>query len=189
MATVGMTVRYDIVHATVAGDVALAVTDDGLWRVSLAIGSEESFREEVLSLNASIDLRRDPHATAVVRNQVEQYLAGKLKIFDVRLDLRSITPFRRKVMETAAAIPYGRVATYGEVARSAGNPKAARAVGSFMASNPVPLVVPCHRVVGSDGSLVGFAPGVEYKVALLAMESVGMERGKVLLRETGGGSR
>jgi methylated-DNA-[protein]-cysteine S-methyltransferase len=98
------------------------------------------------------------------------YYAGEHVTFDVPLDLSGQPPFRRKVLRAAAKIPYGRTVTYGELAARCGNPKAARAVGQAMARNPVPPLVPCHRVIGSDGSLVGFGGGLEAKRRLLDME-------------------
>jgi O-6-methylguanine DNA methyltransferase len=96
------------------------------------------------------------------------YLEGKLQRFSLKLDLRT-TPFRRRVLKEVAAIPYGEVKTYGEIALLAGKPKASRAVGSANACNPIPIVIPCHRVVAATG-LGGFAGGVKMKKSLLEME-------------------
>jgi methylated-DNA-[protein]-cysteine S-methyltransferase len=103
--------------------------------------------------------------------QLDEFLAGKRRDFDVPLDLSSATAFDRRVLAAMAAIPYGETRSYGELARTIGSPGASRAVGHACGRNPVPLLLPCHRVVRSDGSLAGFgAGGVGVKAALLALE-------------------
>jgi methylated-DNA-[protein]-cysteine S-methyltransferase len=103
--------------------------------------------------------------------QLEEYFAGKRRDFDVPLDLSRATVFDRRVLAAMAAIPYGETRSYGELARTIGSPGASRAVGHACGRNPVPLLLPCHRVVRSDGSLAGFgAGGVGVKAALLALE-------------------
>ncbi|RKY02473.1 hypothetical protein DRP77_07865, partial [Candidatus Poribacteria bacterium] len=101
-----------------------------------------------------------------------RYFLGERVEFDLKLDLSLGTPFMRKVWEAVRAIPYGEVRTYGWVARTIGSPRAFRAVGMALARNPLPLIVPCHRVIGSDGTLKGFtAPGgIEMKRRLLEHE-------------------
>ncbi len=103
---------------------------------------------------------------------LERYLSGERVALDVRLDLSAVSPFDRAVYEAARAVPRGQLATYGSLARRLGRPGAARAVGAALGRNPVPLVVPCHRIVGADGALVGFsAPGgLELKTRLLELE-------------------
>ncbi len=101
--------------------------------------------------------------------EVKEYLAGRRKKFTVPFSQRQATPFHARVYEALAKVPYGRVITYGELAASAGNPRAARAVGSAMNRNRIPLIVPCHRVVASNG-MGGFGCGVEWKRALLDLE-------------------
>ena len=105
--------------------------------------------------------------------QLEEYFAGRLRAFDLPLDWNGFTSYREKVLRACYAIPYGAVLTYGQLAAQTGNPKAARAVGSFMASNPLPIVIPCHRVVGSDGGLRGYgggSDGLPTKTWLLHLE-------------------
>ncbi|MBU0717701.1 MAG: methylated-DNA--[protein]-cysteine S-methyltransferase [Planctomycetes bacterium] len=113
-----------------------------------------------------------PHLMPRFRKQVDDYFAGKRTAFSVDLDLSEVPEFRRRVLEACRRIPYGRVATYAELARAVGCPGAARAVGGAMAHNPVPLVIPCHRVLRSDGSLGGFSGsnGVKTKKRMLALE-------------------
>jgi methylated-DNA-[protein]-cysteine S-methyltransferase len=102
--------------------------------------------------------------------QLTAYFAGRRVTFDLPLDLTGQPPFRRKVLLEAAKIPCGQTTSYGELARRVGSPRAARAVGQAMARNPVAPIVPCHRVIGADGSLVGFGGGLEAKARLLKME-------------------
>ncbi len=107
------------------------------------------------------------------RKQVVDYFAGRRITFDVGLDLTDASPFHRLVLEACHRVPYGKTSSYGELARVVGNPAAARAVGGAMASNPLPLVIPCHRVLRSDGSMGGFSSpsGVKLKERLLRLEN------------------
>lgn len=102
--------------------------------------------------------------------QLQRYFAGTLMRFDLPLDLRG-TPFQRAVWQALLRIPAGRTCSYGELAHAIGKPAAARATGAAVGRNPVPLVVPCHRVLGAGGALTGYAGGVERKRALLALEA------------------
>jgi methylated-DNA-[protein]-cysteine S-methyltransferase len=111
----------------------------------------------------------DAAAVASAATQLEQYFAGERTDFDVDLELDG-TPFERRVWEEVRAIPYGETATYAEIARRVGRPSACRAVGRANGRNPIAVIVPCHRVVGSDGSLTGYAGGIEMKRALLDLE-------------------
>ena len=106
------------------------------------------------------------------RQKVASYYAGKRTAFDEEADLSDQPPFRRMVLEQCRQIPYGKTASYQDLARAAGNPKAARAVGSTMAHNPLPLVVPCHRVLRADGTFGGFSSrsGVSEKKKMLSLE-------------------
>jgi O-6-methylguanine DNA methyltransferase len=106
---------------------------------------------------------------ALALYQIIEYLGGKRREFDLPLDVRG-TDFQHRVWDAVAAIPYGQTRTYAEVARMIGKPKAVRAVGAANGANPLPLVVPCHRVVGSDGSLTGYGGGLDVKRKLLEME-------------------
>ena len=111
----------------------------------------------------------DAGAVAAAAIQLEQYFAGERTDFDLDVELAG-TPFERRVWEEVRAIPYGQTATYAEIARRIGRPGACRAVGRANGRNPVAVIVPCHRVVGSDGSLTGYAGGIEMKRALLDLE-------------------
>jgi len=104
------------------------------------------------------------------RREILEYLRGRRRAFTVPLDLAAVPPFSRRILLAARRIPYGATVTYGRLARHAGSPRAARAVGQVMARNPVPLLVPCHRVVASGGGLGGFTGGLALKRRLLALE-------------------
>jgi O-6-methylguanine DNA methyltransferase len=107
---------------------------------------------------------------ALALDQIAEYLDGKRRDFDLPLDLRG-TEFQRRMWAAVAAIPYGQTRTYADIARVIGNPKAVRAVGAANGANPLPLIVPCHRVIGSNGSLTGYGGGLDVKRMLLEMES------------------
>ena len=111
----------------------------------------------------------DAKAVAVAAIQLEQYFAGERTEFELDLELEG-TPFERRVWDEVKAIPYGETATYAEIAERIGRPGACRAVGRANGRNPVAVIVPCHRVIGSDGSLTGYAGGIEMKRALLDLE-------------------
>lgn len=101
--------------------------------------------------------------------QLQSYFEGKLKNFSLNICL-DVTPFQKRVLAALREIPYGQTASYGEIAEKIGNPSACRAVGQANARNPIPIVIPCHRVVGSDGTLTGFGGGIEIKQSLLDLE-------------------
>ncbi len=107
--------------------------------------------------------------------QLQDYLAGKRATFDVELDLSHVTPFQRDVLRECARIPRGQMTTYGELAKRVGRPLAYRAVGQTMATNPIPIVIPCHRVIGSTGNLQGFGGGLDMKRRLLALEGAALD--------------
>lgn len=141
---------------------ALTLTSDGERLTSL----------DVERRNAPRAATRDPGPFAAVVTQLHEYFAGERTVFDVPLSPAG-TPFQLRVWGALQTIPYGTVTTYGDLARAIGAPKAVRAVGRANATNPIAIVVPCHRVVGSDGALRGFRGGVERKARLLALERGG----------------
>lgn len=116
-------------------------------------------------------VRADALAEAALE-QLLQYLAGERRVFDVKLDRSALKPFQLKVLERAMAIPYGEVMTYGQIATELSSAAASRAVGGALGSNPMPILIPCHRVVASDGRLTGFsaAEGIHTKQWLLELE-------------------
>ena len=118
----------------------------------------------------------DHRRSSGLARELEQYFAGARQVFDVAVDLSGLTPFQTRILAATAKIPFGEVSTYGAVAKRAGNANAARATGGALNSNPIPIVVPCHRVVGSNGALVGYAGGLAAKRKLLAIEGADTAR-------------
>ena len=113
---------------------------------------------------------RSPRSVDAARRELDEYFAGKRRSFDLALDLRALPPFTVSVLGELARVPYGETTTYGALARRVGHPKAARAVGTVMNRNRIPIVLPCHRVVGSTGDLTGYAGGLDRKRTLLELE-------------------
>jgi methylated-DNA-[protein]-cysteine S-methyltransferase len=119
-----------------------------------------------------------PGARNTVVEQLEAYFRGELRSFDLRVAMRG-TPFQREVWNAVARIPYGETRSYADVAGAIGRPKAVRAVGAANGRNDVPIVIPCHRVIGKGGELRGYAGGVDLKERLLRLERAAIERGVV----------
>jgi methylated-DNA-[protein]-cysteine S-methyltransferase len=163
-------VYYDRLAPTPVGPLWVAVTDHGL--AGVAYGGSEGGFVEATRRRLRARLERSPARTAAVRRELVEYLEGRRTTFTVSVDLRHVTPFQKRVLEAARAVPCGHIATYGEIGRAIGRPQAARAVGQALGSNPVPIVVPCHRVLASDGSLGGYSGrgGIRTKRQLLALE-------------------
>ena len=160
-------VAYDLVDTPV-GQLLVAVTDRGLCEVSF---DPEPEREvETLARNFGARVLRSPRPTDETRRQLDEYFAGERHDFELPLDLGLTREFGRAVLDQLARVPYGELTTYGALAAQAGRPRAARAVGTVMNRNPVPIVLPCHRVVGSTGALTGYAGGLDRKRALLELE-------------------
>ncbi|MBC7223328.1 MAG: methylated-DNA--[protein]-cysteine S-methyltransferase [Anaerolineae bacterium] len=158
---------------TAEGWMGVATSPEGLVRVVLPKPTEEQAAEE---LAAAFGPRTPeealPPALRDLRDRLVAYFQGEPVAFPDPLHPALGTPFYRRVWEELRAVRRGQVVTYAELARRVGKPRAARAVGQAMARNPCPVVVPCHRVVGSDRSLVGYGGGVELKARMLAMEGV-----------------
>ncbi|MEJ7584016.1 MAG: methylated-DNA--[protein]-cysteine S-methyltransferase [Acidimicrobiales bacterium] len=164
-------VAYRLVDSPL-GPLLLAATETGLVRVAFAREDHDA----VLTHLARVISPRILHSgrrTDDAARQIEAYFAGRRREFAVSVDLRLVRGFRRAVIAQVSTIGYGSTATYASVARAAGSPAAVRAVGSACSHNPVPVVVPCHRVVRSDGSIGGYRGGGDAKAALLAMEASG----------------
>ena len=115
----------------------------------------------------------DPRRTAPVTRELDQYWSGRRRSFDLAVDLSGLTPFQRRVLRATARVGYGELVAYATVAKRAGNERASRAAGAALGQNPIPIVVPCHRIVASDGSLGGYSGGLDAKRALLALERSG----------------
>ena len=114
----------------------------------------------------------DAQVTGQIFEELHAYFRGELRAFTVPVDLSGVTDFTRKVLEATATIPYGQTVSYGEIARMIGMPGATQAVGNALGANPVPIVVPCHRVIRSDGSMGWFTGGPQIKRALLRLEGI-----------------
>ena len=112
----------------------------------------------------------DPRRADPVARELDQYFAGRRKAFDVAVDLSPLTVFQRRILGATARVAFGDVSTYAKVAAKAGSEKASRAAGQALGSNPIPIVVPCHRILASDGSLGGYAGGLDAKRVLLQLE-------------------
>ncbi|MEW2520576.1 methylated-DNA--[protein]-cysteine S-methyltransferase [Actinacidiphila alni] len=159
---------------TPIGPLLVAATHEGLVNVGFR-ADEAATRRAVASMGRRLgtDPVEDAARLVPVTDQLEAYFAGERKEFDLPLDWSLITGFNRRVLrELATGVPYGAVVGYQGLADRVGEPGAARAVGVAMASNPIPVVVPCHRVVESDGGIGGFGGGLEIKRILLALEGV-----------------
>jgi methylated-DNA-[protein]-cysteine S-methyltransferase len=163
----------DVAYRTVdspVGPLLVAATPEGLVRVAYAREDHDA----VLARLASRISPRILHAPArldPVARELDEYFAGRRRAFDLPLDLRLSTGFRRAVLARLRDIGYGSTASYATVAAAAGSPAAVRAVGTACATNPLPVVVPCHRVVRSDGSIGRYVGGTEAKQALLTLEA------------------
>lgn len=162
-------VAYRVVDSPI-GPLLVAVTYDGLARVAFENEGHDEVLEE-LAAAISPRILAAPRRTDPVARQLDEYFAGRRRQFDLEVDLRLASGFRRLVLDRLRQVDFGHTVSYGELARAAGSPKAVRAAGSACATNPVPLVVPCHRVVRSDGSIGQYRGGPEAKRALLALEA------------------
>lgn len=154
------------------GFVGFVATASGIARLTLPQPDARQAMERLL-LHRTPGARLDTARFTPLAERLERYFAGEPVAFDdLTLDLSGATPFQRRVLETVRGIPRGQTRSYAEVAALAGRPGAARAVGAVMAANPVCVVIPCHRVVGSDGNLTGFGGGLALKRRMLALEGV-----------------
>jgi methylated-DNA-[protein]-cysteine S-methyltransferase len=160
-------VAYELYESPL-GTLLLAATEQGLCRVVYDAEPER----ELDRLAAAFGLRvlRAALPVDAARRQLDEYFGRRRRFFDLTLDLRLLADFNRRVLGELARVPYGEVVTYGELAARAARPRAARAVGTVMNRNPLPIVLPCHRVVGANGKLVGYGGGLDRKEALLRLE-------------------
>ncbi|HWD23993.1 MAG TPA: methylated-DNA--[protein]-cysteine S-methyltransferase [Acidimicrobiales bacterium] len=151
---------YDTVESPLG--LLLLVADDG---VLVELGLDEAAWSDTIEASWA----HDPGPTANVRGELGEYFAGRRQRFSAPVEMRG-TPFQLEVWNALTSIPYGKTATYGEIAMAVGRPKASRAIGRANHVNPLPIVIPCHRVIGADGSLTGYGGGVERKALLLDLE-------------------
>ena len=168
-ATRSLDVGYRVVDSPI-GHLLLAATDLGLTRLAFESEGHDAVLDSLATRVGSRILRDDRRFDALAR-ELDDYFSGRRRTFDTPVDLRLAHGFRLEVLQRLRDIPYGHTESYAHVAASAGNPRAVRAVGSACATNPVPIVVPCHRVVRSDGGLGGYLGGLAAKRLLLEVEA------------------
>jgi methylated-DNA-[protein]-cysteine S-methyltransferase len=154
---------YKTMHSPV-GELKLVATDEGLAAILWENDDPQRVR-----MNLAAENKTHPILVAAER-QLNEYFAGQRSAFDLKLDFAG-TEFQRKVWAALLTIPFGETRSYGQIAKQIGNPKAVRAVGAANGKNPISIVAPCHRVIGSNGKLTGFAGGLEAKAHLLGLEA------------------
>jgi len=169
-------IYYSSFYSPFLKNVFVASTPKGLCMVDF-LTSERRFLKELKSYFAA-EIVKDDRKNGKAVSQIKQYLKGRLKRFDLSLDLRG-TPFQKRVWLALGRIPYGKTQSYQDVGKSIGHPKAFRAVGNANGRNPLPIVLPCHRVIESNGGLGGFGHGIKVKKQLLDFEKTyGQPRSK-----------
>ena len=156
-------------HDSPVGQLLLAATPAGLVRIAYLDGTAEAWLER-LAATVSPRLLHAPAVLEEPRRELDEYFAGRRRHFELPLDWRLTRGFRRRVLRATADVPFGELTTYARVAGEAGSPRAYRAAGNALGANPLPIVVPCHRVLASGGGLGGYTGGVERKRTLLRLE-------------------
>ncbi len=154
------------------GDLLLAATQVGICTISFDPDPERCLSELSQLFGPRVLEASEPLEDTVA--QLDEYFRGERQNFELRLDLSAVTSFRRQILQELAEVPYGTVTTYATLARDAGRPGAARAVGGAMNRNPISIVLPCHRVVGADGDLTGYVGGLARKETLLTLEGASL---------------
>lgn len=168
-----MTTWYTTTVESPCGPLFCVVGEDGaVVRIEFENGRESQKVTRKLA-DEGIRVVEDSERTAEVRRQLEEYFAGERETFDLTLAPEG-TAFEKSVWSELSRIPYGQTRSYAEIARAIGRPGAARAVGRANGANPIPIVVPCHRVIGANGSLTGFGGGLEVKSLLLEIEGAAL---------------
>ncbi|HEX2505214.1 MAG TPA: methylated-DNA--[protein]-cysteine S-methyltransferase [Gaiellaceae bacterium] len=160
-------VAYDVMESPI-GPLLVGVSGRGVCRISFDPDAEAE--RESLAARLGPRVLRAGRRVEPVRRQLDEYFEGLRQEFELEYDLAGLPAFQQAVLHELVRIPYARTSTYGALAARIGRPRAARAVGGALNRNPVPIVVPCHRIVGSTGSLVGYGGGLERKQALLELE-------------------
>ena len=163
----------DVAYTTIdspVGTLLLAATPRGLLRVAYDVEDHDRVLDS-LSHRISPRVLRAPRRLDAAARELDEYFGGRRRVFDLPLDLSLSAGFRQLVQRHLPEIGYGQTSTYGQVAKLVGNPKAVRAVGTACATNPLPVVVPCHRVLRSDGAVGRYVGGTDAKKALLQLEA------------------
>jgi methylated-DNA-[protein]-cysteine S-methyltransferase len=167
----------DIAYATLdspVGNLLLATSPAGLIRLAyLDSPSTLDATLEKLAMQISPRVLAAPARLDQPRRELDEYFRGRRRRFEIPLDWSLVTPFGRRVLRATAEIPFGTVSTYAQVATAAGSPRGARAAGNALGANPLPIVIPCHRVLHSGGGLGGYTGGLERKLTLLGIEQGG----------------
>jgi methylated-DNA-[protein]-cysteine S-methyltransferase len=165
-------VAYTRIESPV-GPLVAARTERGLVRLAYELhnGGVDAVLE-TLAARLSPRILESPRRLDAVRRELDEYFTGRRRRFDVPIDWALVGPFGRRVLSATAAIPFGQVSTYARVAALAGSPRGSRAAGNALGANPIPIVVPCHRVLRTGGGLGGYTGGLERKQALLRIEGV-----------------
>ena len=164
----------DVAYASLdsaVGELTVFVTPRGVVRVAFADEPREAILEEMAE-RLSPRILAAARPTDEARRQLDAYLAGERRAFDLPLDWTLIRGFAVGILRATAPVPYGSTSTYRDVAAAAGSPRAARAAGNALGSNPIPIIVPCHRILHASGGLGGYAGGLDRKRTLLRLEGV-----------------
>jgi len=165
-------VAYEM-HDSPFGPLLVGATETGLVRVGLSAESEDEVLEDLARRLSPRIVRTSRPQITVTRGQLDEYFAGERRDFDLELDWQLTRGFRRQILQATDHIPYGETRSYTDLAVEAGSPRAVRAAGTALATNPLPIVVPCHRVLRSDGKVGSYLGGSSMKETLLDMERTG----------------
>lgn len=165
------TVGYDVLESPL-GPLWVAITPKGVATIHYGAEPPESELRRLVRVYGP-GVVPDHRRSSPLARELDQYFRGRRRRFDIPVDLSGLTPFQGRVLAQTAKIPFGDLLTYRTIATRIGNEKASRAVGGAVGANPIPIIVPCHRVVATDGSLGGYAGGLEAKRTLLAIERPG----------------
>lgn len=166
----------EIVYARMTspvGSIWVASTEAGLCAVTLGDAQPDTLFDWLAEHVGPEQPQENTEALKPALAQLREYFSRVRRTFELPLDVRG-TAFQRAVWDAVARIPYGETASYGEIAQRIGKPRAARAVGAAVGANPLPIIIPCHRVIGADGSLTGYGSGLDVKERLLRLEGVSL---------------
>jgi methylated-DNA-[protein]-cysteine S-methyltransferase len=168
---------FGALTTTPVGPISFYAGNHGLLRVAFSSLKSLRTQEEYLQTEPSLS---GLETIGVLLTELNEFLFGIRKAFTITIDWGVVNGFQREVLELTTRIPFGEVATYGGIAQRLGRPGAARAVGMTLGNNPMPIVIPCHRIIGADGALRGYLNGQHTKAFLLGLEGHKIENGKVL---------